>query len=39
MKSKLQIEKTRILKNIKMLTNIGKHQEASKLFKKHFPNF
>ena len=39
MKTKHQIEKTRILETIKMLTNLGRHQEASKLFKIHFPNF
>ena len=39
MKTKHQIEKTRILNTIKMLTNIGRHLEASILFNKHFPNF
>ena len=39
MKTKKQIEKTRIQKTVKMLTNLGKHTEASKLFKIHFPDF
>jgi len=36
MKTKKQIEKTRILETVKMLTNLGRHQEASKLFNSHF---
>jgi hypothetical protein len=36
MKTKKQIEKTRILETIKMLTNLGRHQEASKLYLKNF---
>ncbi len=39
MKTKKQIEKTRILQTVRMLTNLGKHTEASKLFKIHFPDF
>ena len=39
MKTKHQIEKTRILETIKMLTNMGRHLAASNLFDKHFPNF
>ena len=39
MKTKHEIEKTRILNTVKMLTNIGRHVEASNLFDKHFPNF
>ena len=39
MKTKKQSDKSRILKTVKMLTNLGKHTEASKLFKIHFPNF
>jgi len=38
-KQKKKIEKTRILNTVKMLTNIGRHLEASNLFDKHFPNF
>ena len=36
MKTKKQIEKTRILEVIKLLTNLGRHQEASKLFNQNF---
>ena len=39
MKTKHEIEKTRILNTVKMLTNVGRHLEASNLFDKHFPNF
>nr|BAR21117.1 hypothetical protein [uncultured Mediterranean phage uvMED]BAR21329.1 hypothetical protein [uncultured Mediterranean phage uvMED]BAR38998.1 hypothetical protein [uncultured Mediterranean phage uvMED] len=39
MKTKHQIEKTRILNTIKMLTNIGRHLEASKLYQKHFTTY
>ena len=36
MKTPKQIEKTRILETVKLLTNLGRHQEASKLFNQHF---
>ena len=36
MKSKEQIFKTKVLEQVKQLTNSGQHVKASKLFNKYF---
>ena len=36
MKTKEQIFKTKIIEQVKRLTNTGQHQKASKLFNKYF---
>ena len=36
MKTKEQIFKTKVLEQVKQLTNTGQHDKASKLFNKYF---
>jgi len=36
MKTKEQIFKTKIIEQVKRLTNTGQHEKASKLFNKYF---
>tara|TARA_B100001939_G_scaffold299231_1_gene274578 strand:- start:533 stop:652 length:120 start_codon:yes stop_codon:yes gene_type:complete len=39
MKTKKQIFKTKVLEEVKRLTNKGLHKQAKALFDYHFPNF